>query len=238
MVITEGPIDRDLGLMRADIDVHLLHDPKMLRLLQHIPDERERAITVVVYLETLLASWREGRRLSAEEAAGLWGVTPDRMTTLATVGLLDAEGRIPGHAWARWFERPRPKSNSAGRRARKAGLRSGVVRARKAASNDGGSKPSSNGRSTNVQRPPTVAEPSQPPPPTVADGVGVAGPMGGPPRRRVDMNDLEAADSEAIEIMLARLPEQDGRRRRLKDELHRREGEGSTGPRGIPGEPS
>lgn len=65
--IAEGPIDRDLGPMRADVDVHLLHDPKILRLHQRVPDEHERAVTVLVYLETLLASWR-GSRSSATKA--------------------------------------------------------------------------------------------------------------------------------------------------------------------------
>jgi hypothetical protein len=219
-----GTASRDSGLLRADIDVGLLLDPKFVRLLRLMPDNGERAITVLVYVQTLLASWREGRRMTAVEAEALWEVTPERMAVLHTLGLLDAQGRVPKHAWERWFEPARARISRRREAGRLAGLRSGEVRSRKAAFGGRTAKPSLNGRSTNVQRSRTITEPSQPPPPTVAGGgSGGAGPVEGPPRPPVNMSHLDRASTEAIETMLAGLAERDGRRRALREELLRRD---------------
>ena len=58
------------GFLLANIDVGLLTDPKLLRLGELVPDEGERACTIVVYLQTVLQSWHDGQRLTVEEAEG------------------------------------------------------------------------------------------------------------------------------------------------------------------------
>ena len=93
--------DRDAGFAHADIDTSLFHDPKIIRLSRL--DRRDFPALFVVYEGTLLASWREGRRLTAVEAETWVEVTPKRLSTLHEAGLLDTEGRIPEHAWERWF---------------------------------------------------------------------------------------------------------------------------------------
>lgn len=95
--------DRDDGLSRADISTSALDDPKMRRLAQRLPDDGEYAAAVVVWMTTLLASWREGRRLSAGEAESWVAATPERLAALREVRLLDDEGRIPAHAWERHY---------------------------------------------------------------------------------------------------------------------------------------
>ena len=67
------------GFLLANIDVNLLADPKMLKLARLVPEEGERACTILVYLQTVLQSWHDGRRLTVEEAEGLWAPTLDRI---------------------------------------------------------------------------------------------------------------------------------------------------------------
>ena len=92
---------RDNSFARADIDTGLLTDAKVLRLFRREPDAYRAQL--IVYLATVLSSWREGRRLTAVEAEGLEEVTDDTVEVLQADFLLDAEGRVPDHAWQRWF---------------------------------------------------------------------------------------------------------------------------------------
>lgn len=112
-------MSRDAGFAHADVDVNLLDDPKVKRLLRLVDDEGTRARAIVVYQAVVLSSWGEGQRVAAEDAAPVW-ITglEDLVALLARVGLLDADGRVVEHAFEGWF-RPalerRRKRSEAGR---------------------------------------------------------------------------------------------------------------------------
>jgi hypothetical protein len=90
------------GFKRADVEVGYLGDPKMIRLQKLLRgDEGEYAATVAVHFSTLLQSWAEARRVTAEEAEGYVSATPERIDRLVAVKLLDDEHRIPAQAWER-----------------------------------------------------------------------------------------------------------------------------------------
>ena len=59
-------MSRDDGFTRADIDVGLLDDPKVRRLIRSIKDESLVARCIVAYTAVVLASWDRGERISLE----------------------------------------------------------------------------------------------------------------------------------------------------------------------------
>lgn len=75
----------------------------MRRLAQRLRDDGAFGCAVFVWMATLLGSWREGRRLTASEAESWVPATEERIGALRDVGLLDDEGRIPAHAWDRYY---------------------------------------------------------------------------------------------------------------------------------------
>ena len=95
--------NRDDGFPIADISTVLLDDAKMRKLARRCPDDGSLAASIVVYMATLLGSWREGRRLSASEAESWVEPTDQRIADLREVGLFDAQSRIPSAAWERHF---------------------------------------------------------------------------------------------------------------------------------------
>lgn len=92
------------GLTRADIDVGMMSDPKVGALARVLRDSIRTAAAVALYQAVVLASWREGRRLTVSESLPGWWLDPydDLADVLATVGLLDADHRIPEQAWDNW----------------------------------------------------------------------------------------------------------------------------------------
>jgi hypothetical protein len=91
------------GFTTADIDTGLLDDAKMRHLWRLLRDPATMARAVVVYTAAVLASWRTGDRVTAEDAAPLWNDPADLLAPLVTVGLLDAEHRVPLHVWTAWY---------------------------------------------------------------------------------------------------------------------------------------
>lgn len=101
-------MSRDAGFARADVDTGLYADPKIVALARRLRDPVATAAHVALYEALVLASWGAGDRLTLEQTLPAWWlVEPDvdvaYRTVLEAVGLVDAEGRIPEHAWASWF---------------------------------------------------------------------------------------------------------------------------------------
>lgn len=88
------------GFRTADLAVTYLLDPKFARLRRKVT-ARQYPLAVLTHLQTLLASWAEARRLTAEEAENSVPVDPAIVTALVGVGLLDEQHRIPEQAWLR-----------------------------------------------------------------------------------------------------------------------------------------
>lgn len=96
---------RDSGLPRADLNTSLFDDPKVVSLARRIKDPARIMNHVGLYLALVLKSWRDGRRLTLDEAAPAWWLegTEDQLVELIAVGLLDVEGRIPEPTFDEWF---------------------------------------------------------------------------------------------------------------------------------------
>ena len=96
---------RGEGFEIADTDTGMLADPKVLALARRLHDSTRTLAAVGLYDAVRLASWKAGRRLTLDETMPGWCLDPmdDLAAHLVAVGLLDAEERIPGHAWIGWY---------------------------------------------------------------------------------------------------------------------------------------
>lgn len=99
-------MSRDAGFSRADIDTGLLADPKVGRLVRQLRDPQGVAAAMCIYTGLVLASWREGRRVTVDECLPAWWIDDAAIVQgqLAAAGLVDMDGRIPEHAWTSWYE--------------------------------------------------------------------------------------------------------------------------------------
>jgi hypothetical protein len=141
------PVSR--GFQLANIDVGLLADPKFLKLLRLVPDDGERACAILIYLQTVLQSWQDGRRLTVAEAEGLWEATPERIKALVAARLIDAEHRILESAWERFYVPALERAEQRREAGRKGGVASG--KGRKQRSSDASAtqrRPSNAGRAS------------------------------------------------------------------------------------------
>lgn len=97
-------MSRDGGFPIADLDVGLLDDPKVRTLVRSTRDEAIVARCMVAFIAVILASWRQGERVTLDEAAPLWLTGLDDLAErLRDAGLLDADGRVPEKSWIGWF---------------------------------------------------------------------------------------------------------------------------------------
>lgn len=97
-------MSRAEGFAHADIDTAILDDPKVRALVRATRNEALTARCLVGYVATVTASWARGERVTLQDAAPLWVTGLDLLSErLGSAGLLDAEGRIPAHAWDSWF---------------------------------------------------------------------------------------------------------------------------------------
>lgn len=96
---------RDEGFAIADVSTALLDDGKVRHLWRLLaPDVSAMCEAMTVHEATLLASWREGRRVPAEQAAPIWlPVREEIVGRLVEVRLLDRSHRIPSGSWNGWF---------------------------------------------------------------------------------------------------------------------------------------
>lgn len=99
-------MSRDEGFAVADVSSSLLDDPKVKRLWRERlrPDAAAMDAAVVVHQATLLASWKLGERVPAEDAAPIWSEdVAVAIESLVAVGLLDRSHKIPVKSWRNWF---------------------------------------------------------------------------------------------------------------------------------------
>lgn len=97
-------MSRQGGFSRADVDSSMLEDTKFRRLWRETRDHALMSEAVVVYLATLLRSWRDGEQIAAEDALPLWmAPNSDAIDALVRVGLFDKDHSIPKRSFASWY---------------------------------------------------------------------------------------------------------------------------------------
>ena len=97
-------MSRDDGFPTADVNTHLLEDPKVVALARLLRDPMSTMAHVGVFVAVLLKSWDAGHRVSIDEALpGWWLESSDEVrANLTVVRLLDDAGMVQEHAWQSW----------------------------------------------------------------------------------------------------------------------------------------
>lgn len=105
---------RDEGFTIADISTVYLDDEKVRRLWRLLmPDVPAMCEAILVHEAAVLASWREGKRVTVDQAAPLWLPTRDEIVArLVEVGLLDSTRRVPARSWRSYFEPARVRRDA------------------------------------------------------------------------------------------------------------------------------
>lgn len=97
-------MSRDDGFAVADIDSGYFDDAKMRALWFAIQDANRMARAMCLHSATLLASWRQGVRVTVTQAIPLWlAADADLVAALKVARLLDRYGKIPAASWQQWF---------------------------------------------------------------------------------------------------------------------------------------
>lgn len=95
-------MSRGEGFETMDMSTSICDDPKLRKLARLHPELGASAL--LCYVATVTTSWRDGRRLTAEDA---WPVIAPydaaAVGALREVGLLDRSGRIPVRVWDEWY---------------------------------------------------------------------------------------------------------------------------------------
>lgn len=97
------------GMPRAQLDVGMFHDPKVIALARRQQDPLATLATMGLYVAIVLASWRADEPVPGADAAPAW-VLSDLETYLAdltAVGLLDEAGAVPVETLDRWMQTAR-----------------------------------------------------------------------------------------------------------------------------------
>jgi len=125
-------VGREEGFAIADIASNHMDDEKVRRLWRVLEqDSTAMCEAVTAHFATVLASWREGKRVKLEEAAPLWlHVRPEITAALMAVGLLDRQKRVPARTWAGWYEPARARREAR----RDAGRSGGLAKAKRSSS--------------------------------------------------------------------------------------------------------
>jgi hypothetical protein len=97
-------LSRDEGFAIADVDTSLYGDTKVARLWRELGDQALMGCAMSLLEATRLTSWREGERVTVEDAAPAWMLDIDKIVAgLVDVGLLDKDHRIPRKSFTKWF---------------------------------------------------------------------------------------------------------------------------------------
>lgn len=97
-------MSREEGFPIADVDSSYFEDGKMRDLWQRLRDPDLMARAVCIHAATLLASWRQGERLTVAQACPLWlEPSEDVIPALKSSHLLDRSTRIPEASFVQWF---------------------------------------------------------------------------------------------------------------------------------------
>lgn len=116
---------RDAGFSIADVSVTIFEDTKvrlLVRRLQAQPGERNTAL--LLYLATVLESWKAGRQVAASEALPLWmeeDAVP-AIEALVAAKLLDEAECVPDDTWEAWYGTARDRRARLRESGRKGGL--------------------------------------------------------------------------------------------------------------------
>jgi hypothetical protein len=95
---------RDDGFAIADVSTAIIHDTKFGSLYRVLKDPGQQARAFTIYVATVTGSWAAGQQVTADDVIPWWMDDPaPALAGLVQVGLLDADHRIPDHAWASWF---------------------------------------------------------------------------------------------------------------------------------------
>lgn len=207
------------GFAIADTDTGLMADAKVLALARLQRDPIRTAAAITLYEAVRLASWKEGRRLTLDDTLPGWWLDPidDLADALVAVKLLDAERRIPEHAWEGWYV-PALERRLTGRRGsmfgglRRQGLSveeanaevdrriHGAGSSVKAEAKGSSVKAQPEGSASYKAQPPTdrpsvlpSVRPSGPDKDEEDDAHGIAPKVGAPPRSPAQMTDAELA---------------------------------------------
>lgn len=130
-------MSRQGGSARADWDTSYMDDAKVKALWRILePDVATMCECLIVHEATVLATWREGRRVPVSEALPLWfpaPVSPRILELLIRVRMLDSAHKVPVKSWKGWIEPALERIAAASEAGRKAGLASGEARRQKSA---------------------------------------------------------------------------------------------------------
>lgn len=150
-------MSRDDGFPIADVDTGYFDDAKIKDLWQRLRDPDRMARAIVLHKATVLASWRQGCRVTVTQSCPLWmTVDADLLEALIAVHLLDRGGRLPSTSWTEWFGPAQNRRKIRRESGRLGGIASGISR----------STSTSVGEAS-VPHPLTDAEPVRPSVPTV-----------------------------------------------------------------------
>ena len=98
-------MSRDDGCDVAAVATGHLDAPRVKALWRELaPDQDRMSRALMLHFATLLASWRQGCRVTVDEAVPVW-LEPDAelVAALVKVRLLDRTRRVPLHSWKGWF---------------------------------------------------------------------------------------------------------------------------------------
>lgn len=117
-------MSRDDGFTVADMDTTFFADPKIRNLWRMLGDESRMARAVVLYLATVLESWRSGRRVLVTDSAPVWlPLDPELVEALKAAKLLDSSGRLPIRSWKSWHDPAQMRRDARRESGRLGGLR-------------------------------------------------------------------------------------------------------------------
>jgi hypothetical protein len=121
---------RDDGFLIADFDTSFYSDPKVVAIAKRLRDASKTACVLTLYHALVLASWRQGERLTVAQAAPAWWLDPvdEERDLLEAAELVDADGRIHEHVWERWFVPAFGRRENRRENGRQGGLQSGKRR--------------------------------------------------------------------------------------------------------------
>jgi hypothetical protein len=107
-----------------DVSTSLDDDPKFRTLARRHPDLL--AVAGWAYIGLLARSWREGERLTLEEAwPALLPWDQGAADAMVAVGLVDEHQRLPEHAWDAWYGAAAERRRLGRERQRRADARRG-----------------------------------------------------------------------------------------------------------------
>lgn len=107
-------MSRDDGFAVADFATSHFDDPKVKALCKALAPDVDRICRALTLHEAIvLVSWREGRRVTAEDAAPIWLLDFDAPADdLRIHKLLDDDSKLPVRSWRKWYGAANKRRNA------------------------------------------------------------------------------------------------------------------------------